>query len=1030
MPTVGDLATELRCTANEVQRAARALGIAAKSPGYRLRPEDYRSIRDTVLVRIREAKAQEVAVTPIKPQAAPNPLAETSLAVRPSVGPVAGRTAARLLLHQDFVSWLWSPQTDSRLKRRANLILRQLSAFGRTSIVKSVRGIARGWRRSPLGGNQGRQFYLWWVPNGAPPIADLALPKDTVLVRSVRHHDETATALSPEDPINDYIELDPARLVNEADEFGYAFNDSQNDIASSRASIRFIKGHPGAGKTTALWLAASLAEGHRALYLTASPKLAADADQYFRALGPESLILEVMPFDQLITHLRQSPDSKPLIALDVEEAANEFEEVIANNYRGNLGPWDGRIDELYAELHAHAVGQALPIPISDLAVSQGLIVPKAEYIRRRLSVLGPQAAKAAAQIAAQLLEADLIETLFPAPARARRALDQILAGGALLERFRPIDLVFIDEVQDLTLVELELLVKFCAQIAVLREGRPPALIAAGDEGQTVRPSDFEWAYFADLTASLMGRRSDFDLLANVRSPRNIACIVNRSWEMYRHFAKDERPRGHASAEIEDASVGRVISTACHSLDDLRQIIETFDAIPNAALVYPGYRIPEEYAQLATTTPGLLLTSRAAKGLDFQTVGVLDVGRQMTRLKALAEDSSLEGKLSTLWGRILADHLRVALSRATENLVLIDLSPDLEAREQVRELCVEAEPMEMEPEELTHLLRRDDGDAAELALEFCEEVEKLLGTQSVRAYRRSRQAVALLGDPKSPNAVHDAALRRQAWTLRGVAAADLIRQRASRQRSTFGIDIKEVLEDAVTAFRRAERGADCEAIQIIDRFVVETAAPAVLMADARELLALLPRLERHIARHTRELLVGWCSELANSVPPNGASAQSALAECVGAITRELEGSYSDLARHFARILSNIASAARADGRCQDALTILASLVPRDHASEALCHDQLSNFAAAAHSYELAGDVESALRSLRRVPDVQGALRLAELLNHQDLPALRWLARYRAVMEALEPHIAAKLTEAERRLVAGVRDDALLESLPRP
>jgi hypothetical protein len=336
-------------------------------------------------------------------------------------------------------------------------------------------------------------------------------------------------------------------------------------------------------------------------------------------------------------------------------------------------------------------------------------------------------------------------------------------------------------------------------------------------------------------------------------------------------------------------------------------------------------------------------------------------------------------------------------------------------------------MEMEAEELANLLRRDDRDAAELALEFCEEVEKLLGSQSVRAYRRSRQAVTLLGDPKSPNAVQDAALRRQVWTLRGVAAADLIRQRAARQRSTYGIDIREVLEDAVTAFRRAERGPDCEAIQLIDRFVIETSTPSGLVAEARELLALLPRLERHMARHAREVLASWCAELATSVPPIGASAQGALAASVRAITYELAVSYPDLTQHHLRILSGLASAARGEGRCQDALNILTSLAPRDYTAEAFCHEQLGNFASAAHNYELGGDVERALRSLRRIPDVQGALRLAELLNHQDLPALRWLARYRAVMDALEPHVAAKLTDAERRLVAGVRDDVLLERL---
>ncbi len=1033
MPTVRDLATELRCTVSDVQRAARAVGVAAKSPGYPLKTDDCQRIREYMQTQARaEAAAQAAAASETKRREEAHSsspiLEERRVGVRGEVGPVAGTTAARLLLHEDFVYWLASDQTDGRLKKRANLVLRQLAAFGRTSIVKSVRGVAKGWRRSPLGGNQGRQFYLWWAPTGAPPVAELPLAKDTVLIRAVRHHDETAVALAPGNPSSDYMDLRPADLVNRPDEYGYAFNDAQASIAKSTSAVRFIKGHPGAGKTTALWLAASLTEGHRALYLTCNAKLALDAEQYFRALGPETLAAEVMTFDQLTAHLLQTGDSKPLPSLDVDEAAEEFEEVIAGNYRGILGPWDGRIDELYAELHAHAVGECVPIGIRDVPASEGLVVPKAVYSNLRSDVLGGQGARTAAQIAAQLAESGLVEQLFPGPARARRALNRLLADSLAVKRFDQVDLVFVDEAQDLTLVELFLLVRLCAAIGSLRQGAPPAFVAAGDEGQTVRPSDFEWGHLADLTASQIGRRSEFELTGNVRSPQNIALVVNRSWDMYRHFAKEERPRGYASAEIEEASAGRVIYTTCRTPEDLREIIEVFDGIPNAALVYPGYRVPDTYRSVAAATPDLVLTSRSAKGLDFQTVGVLDTGHQMVRLKELAEDAGPDSRLSALWGRILADHLRVALSRATENLVLIDVEPGDGARTEIKALCADAQLTEMEPEELVTFLRRqDESDAAELALEFCEEAEKLLGNQSVRAYRRSRQAVALLGDARSPNSVQDAALRRQAWTLRGVAAADLLRHRAGRQKIPYSTD--ELLTDAVASLRRAERGPDAQAIQLIDHFVTGSGGPHGLIGEVKEILPLLPSLERHIERYAREAIVAWCRDLAAAPVPPGTPAQAPIVDVVRGLVTDLDARHPELVEHQQRLLAAVAAAARAEGRYREALDILVTLAARDHTSEAVCHEQLRNFTSAAQSFELASDFPGALRNLRRVPDVAGALRLAELLNHEDLPALQWLSRYCDVMGSLEPHVAAKLTDAERRLVAGARDDALLDVQPK-
>lgn len=120
--------------------------------------------------------------------------------------------------------------------------------------------------------------------------------------------------------------------------------------------------------------------------------------------------------------------------------------------------------------------------------------------------------------------------------------------------------------------------------------------------------------------------------------------------------------------------------------------------------------------------------------------------------------------------------------------------------------------------------------------------------------------------------------------------------------------------------------------------------------------------------------------------------------------------------------------RAEGRYLDALSILSKIVPKDHATEALCREHLGNYIRASQSHELAGDFQGALKNPRSVPDVVGALRLAELLNHEDLPALQWLGRYCEVMGSLDPHVAAKLTDAERRLVAGVRDDVLLDRQP--
>ena len=61
MATVRDLATELRCTVSDIQRAARAVGVAAKSPGYPLKTDDCHRIREHMQAQARAAAAAQAA---------------------------------------------------------------------------------------------------------------------------------------------------------------------------------------------------------------------------------------------------------------------------------------------------------------------------------------------------------------------------------------------------------------------------------------------------------------------------------------------------------------------------------------------------------------------------------------------------------------------------------------------------------------------------------------------------------------------------------------------------------------------------------------------------------------------------------------------------------------------------------------------------------------------------------------------------------------------------------------------------------
>lgn len=1015
--TVAELARELHCTPSDVQRAARTLGITAKTPTYKLKSDDLRRIREHIL---QARKPPAPAPLPSPQDTSPDEplLTDRDVRVRDTVGEVQGQAAAHLYLHEDVLHWIAADTTEPRLRRRANLVLRHLLAFGRTTIVKAVRGPGRGWRRTPLGGNQGQQFYLWWAPVGAPPVAALPLPTDGILVRAVRHHDETSTPLTPGELAEHYIELRPQELVNEPAAYGLAFNSDQRDIASSTSAVRFIKGHPGSGKTTTLWLAASLIEGRRGLYLTCNARLVTDAEQYFRALGPRSLTLSVLTFDRLIADLLGEEETPPRGA----PAVDAFVRAVRADHWGMLGPWQGRLDDLYDELHAHAVGRALPVPWRSLPPSDGPIVERETYLATRREVLGEAAARVAATIAEHLRDTGLIEPLFPGPARARRALARLSEHPARAARHHTaIDCLFVDEVQDLTTVELLVLVRLCRVVGQLQDRAPPALLAAGDEGQTVQPSDFEWGHLADLTASELGRRKFFELPGNVRSPQNLARLVNASWDLYRHFAKAERPRGQASAIIEEAALGRIIYTACRSRDELHNLVAAIDALPNAALVYPGPRVPADLGLRAEATE-LVLTSRAAKGLDFQTVGVLGIGHRLTELAALAEGG--DSGLAAVRGRMIADAVRVALSRATETLVLIDLSPEPLEQYQARLLCRSVDFMEMDPDELVALLQRDEAEAPELALEFTSEVEALLGVHPVRAYRRAQQATQLLGDPKSPSAVHDQALWTQAWTLRGIAAVHLFEATPEPPPAPHAPQRSgHLLADAANAFHQAGRSADADATLALQSLSLSNPETPQAAAQAEKLASLIPHLDRRIEPATRDTLRRWCAARAHNPAPDDRPSQMAIVEAARRIAEHLGDRYPELHAQREAIIQRMADAAIADRRDVDALALLQARTERQHHTEGAAHERLGDHAAAASSYEQAGDLPAMLRALRRIPHPEPALAVAQRLGHEDTRALEWLTRFRDLMSSLEPDLAARLTDEERQWALKVCTQAL-------
>ena len=148
------------------------------------------------------------------------------------------------------------------------------------------------------------------------------------------------------------------------------------------------------------------------------------------------------------------------------------------------------------------------------------------------------------------------------------------------------DCIAVDECQDLTPIEALLI----AEIGAFVKRAP--LLLAGDEAQTVRPTDFEWGWLSDLLHARVGTPSSHQLSANLRSPRRIAELVNRAWDLYSHLEKQERPSGTGYAEIEDDASDQILYCTAAPGAELQELLALLAAREGLAIITLGDTIPD------------------------------------------------------------------------------------------------------------------------------------------------------------------------------------------------------------------------------------------------------------------------------------------------------------------------------------------------------------------------------------------------------------------------------------------------------
>ena len=362
-----------------------------------------------------------------------------------------------------------------------------------------------------------------------------------------------------------------------------------------------------------------------------------------------------------------------------------------------------------------------------------------------------------------------LDRAFPELAAAAAESVRRLRRDRIPHGFDDFDRIVVDEAQDLTLVEVAAVTELCRAIA-LRRRSAPWLLLAGDEGQTVRPSGFEWSLLSSLLAHTLTAPQRFTLDATLRSPERIASVTERASQLYRNSGLERRlrPADQRHEPGGDPTDAQLFYVDVPSVGEAVRLLDRLNVLANVAIVTPGADPP---AWLPDRLVDMVLTPAVVKGLEYQSVCVLEPGPALQRLDAGVDLHTNAPELEAHSRRTAIDRLRVAISRATENLAFIEIAPDDATQMSSRRLLGDATTYS--PDDLVEYLTSTDMLPKSMVPDLMNRVGELIDTAPGRAWQLAGQAVHLLGAQDSPGAVSDVATRREAHTTLLSTAARML-----------------------------------------------------------------------------------------------------------------------------------------------------------------------------------------------------------------------------------------------------------------
>ena len=705
-----------------------------------------------------------------------------------------------IYVHEDVFDWLEEHTNQEQLQPRFDKIMELLRVGGSTQKTKTTKGNNGNWLRDTLGGNGGNQYYVWWTfkgPSEGPSIQATAERPRPIYVRAIREHDNHDPCHP--DATDAKYEKITFEDIGKADAPPSSYlNERQKEfITSHRMSdwIRVLFGNPGTGKTLTLYRSVSRLQ-KSVLYVTWSRALAEAARKNFSAF-PSKGRVEVVYFTQFLERIL-SPER--ISTFSLETAVRHFEA----QRRQPLGPWENDVAALLLELRAHKFGR---MPSARSGNTSRPSINNLEYNRiTRQQSLDVRACNIAGDLSVNLNG----EELFPDLQGALTALHR-LEITEVQERFSKYDAIVVDEVQDLTILEQGVVVALARVLSEQLSGLMPTIWFAGDEGQTVNGSGFGWPATKKLLSELgFSRVHEFRLEEGCRFPQNIADILE-ALKKSMPIPREDRPRNQprVTGNTEDpADIWHIaLGTSEEAEELIAKILEVCGE--RVAVVIPRDRQDERDDPVGNLSG--VQTPVEVKGLEYEISCVVNVGRELCAVRRASSGHGQASPLEESFRRYRLDRLRVALSRATSALIVLDIDATDDELEESRQLLGVSSRSK---EDLLRFLEEPDLEPEERLRRVLGGIAQIYGStdavHQVQAWNLVRKSIELLNDRDDDVGEHDDQLGHDtvdnaAKVALWLVAADTLHKDLNRD---------EIRETIVSALRRAShtagRGLDGEA----------------------------------------------------------------------------------------------------------------------------------------------------------------------------------------------------------------------------